>query len=81
MKGGGLRESMWEESIAVGIKKFVEWTEEVLGRKAKGRNLVEKKKIFHLRKHPVPNMANFGIKNDDIGGENSNLNDSSYIFI
>ena len=81
MKGGGLRESIWEESIVVGIKKFVEWTEEVLGRKAKGRNLVEKKKIFHLRKHPVPNMANFSIKNVDIGGENSNLNDSSYISI
>jgi len=34
MKGGGLRESMWEDSIALGSKKFVESTEEVPGRKA-----------------------------------------------
>ena len=50
------------------------------GRKAKGRNLVEKEKIFHLGEHAVPNKANLGIKNDDIGGENSSFwKDSSYI--
>lgn len=30
---------MWTESIAVGSKKFVEWTKEVLGRKSKGKEL------------------------------------------
>jgi hypothetical protein len=64
----------------VGSEEFVEWTIEVLDRKATGRNLVEKEKIFHIRVHSVPNKANFGIKNEDIGGENSYfLNDSSYI--
>jgi hypothetical protein len=34
----------------------------------------------HLREHPVSNMANSGIKNNDIGGENSYfLNHSYYI--
>jgi putative transposase len=71
---------MWTESIAVGSEQFVERTKEMLGRKAKGRKLVEKEKIFHLREHAVPYMANFGIKNNDIGGENSYFwNDSYYI--
>jgi len=78
--GGHKRESMWTESIAVGSEQFVERTKEMLGRKAKGRKLVEKEKIFHLREHAVPYMANFGIKNNDIGGENSYfLNHSYYI--
>ena len=42
-------EKLCEQSIAVGSKKFVEWTKEVLGRKATGRNLVEKEMIFHFR--------------------------------
>ena len=71
MQGGGLRDSMWTESIAVGSKKFVEWTKEVLGIKAKGRKLVENEKILQLRENAVPYMANFDPKNDDIGGENS----------
>jgi len=80
MKRGGLQESMWTESIAVGSEQFMEWTEEVPGRKAKGRNLVEKEKIFHLGEHAVPNKANLGIKNDDIGGETSSFwKDSSFI--
>ena len=64
----------------MGSKKFVEWMEEVPGRKAEVRNLLEKKRIFNHREQPVPHMANFGIKNDNIGGKNSYfLNDSSYI--
>jgi len=27
MKRGGLQESMWTESIAVGSEQFMEWTE------------------------------------------------------
>jgi hypothetical protein len=35
---------------------------------------------FHLGEHAVPNKANSGTKNDDMGGENSSFwNDSSYI--
>ena len=79
MKGGGLRETIVEKSLAVGRKKFVEWTKAVPGRKARVKNLVNKKKIGQLRDYPVPNMANFGIKNDGIEGENSYFfNDSSY---
>ena len=73
---------MWTESIDVGSEQFMEWTEEVPGRNAKGRgrNLVNKEEIFQLREHAVPNMANLGIKNDDIGGQNRSFwNDSSYI--
>jgi REP element-mobilizing transposase RayT len=74
------RESLWTESIAVGSEQFVAKTKELLGIKAKGRKFMEKEKIFHLREHAVPYMANFGIKNDDIGGKNSYFwNDSYYI--
>ena len=49
-------------------------------RKTTGRNSVEKAKIYHAREHTVPNKANFGIKNDNIGGENSLFGrDSHYI--
>jgi len=79
MKGDGLRETILEKSLAVGRKKFVEWKKAVTGRKARVKNLVNKKKIGQLRDYPVPNMANLGIKNDDVGGENSYFfNDSSY---
>ena len=62
----------------MGSKQFVERLKEVLGRKATGRKLVEKGKIFHLREHEVPSMSNFDLKNDDIGGEKSYfLKDSS----
>jgi hypothetical protein len=80
MDAGHTRESLWTESIAVGSEQFVEKTKEVPGRKATGRNLVAKEKIFQLRNHTVPNKANSGIKNDDIGGKNRSFwNDSSYI--
>ena len=52
----------------MGGKIFVEWKKEVLGRKAKGKNLVEKEKRFHFRKHAVPNRASFDIRNEDSGG-------------
>lgn len=80
MQGGGLRDSMWTESIAVGSKKFVEWTKEVLGKKAKGRKLVEKEKIFQLREQVITYMANFDPKNDDIGGQNSYFWEDSLYF-
>ncbi len=75
------RKSMWEESIAVvKSRNLCNGKKAMPGRKATVRNLVKKEKIFQLREHPVPHMANFGIKNDDIGGENSYfLNDSYYI--
>ena len=54
----------------------------MVGRKAKGRELVEKEKIIQLREYSAINMANFGIKNDDIGGENSyTFKESYYIAI
>ena len=80
MKGGGSRDSMWTESIAVGSKKFVELTKKVLGRKAKGRKLVEKEKIFQLRENEIPYIANFDPKNEDIGGENSYFWKDSFYF-
>ena len=80
MDGGNKRESLWTESIAVGSEQFVERVKERLCIKAKGRKIVEKENVFHLREHAIPYMANFGTKNYDIGGENSYFfNDSSYI--
>ena len=78
--GSHKRESLWTESIAVGSEQFVEKTKEVLGKQAMGRKLVKKEKIFHLRENATPYMANFGLKKDVIGGENSYFwKDSSYI--
>jgi putative transposase len=78
--GNHKRESLWTESIAVGSEQFVEKTKEVLGKQARGRKLVKKEKIFHLREHAIPYMANFGLKKDAIGGENSYYwKDSAYI--
>ncbi len=69
---------MWTESIAVGIEHFLERVKEMLGRKAIGRDVVEKEKIFDLREHAVSYKANFGIKNDDIGAENGYFFKDSY---
>jgi len=78
--GSHKRESLWTESIAVGSEQFVERTKEMLGRKAKGRKLVEKKKIFHLRDDAVHYIANSSTSNEDIGGKNSYFwKDSYYI--
>lgn len=80
VREGHKRERLWTESIAVGSEHFVERVKEELGRKATGRSIVEKGMIVHLREHAVPYKATLGIKNEDIGGENSYFwNDSSYI--
>jgi len=78
IEGNRKRESLWTESIAVGSEHFVERVKEVLGRKARGRKLVEKQRSFHLREHGVPYRVNFRLKNNHIGHENSYFWDDSY---
>ena len=72
-EGSSIRDSMWTQSIAVGSEKFIERTKETLGIRAKGRKVVESGELFQLRESEASYYVDFGIKNDDIGYENSYL--------
>jgi len=65
-RGGGLRESRWTESIAVGGKAFVERIKAGLGAKAIGREVLEGDGVYELREQDISYKGN-------LGGENSGL--------
>ena len=47
-----------------------------LGNRAKGRIVVEAGEAYQLRELQVSYLANFGLKNDDIGAKNSYFTNS-----
>ncbi len=69
--GKNVRNSIWTQSIAVGGNEYIERTKEELGILAKGRKVMKRGKVFQLREEESSYNINFGIKNNDIGGENS----------
>ena len=69
--GDCVREGKWTQSIAIGGERFVENTKQQLGIRAKGRKVVEAGAAYELREPQVSYLANLGLKNDDIGAENT----------
>jgi hypothetical protein len=54
-------------------EEFIERTKEALGIRAKGRKVVGSGEFFQLRESETFYYVDFGIKNNDIGYENSYL--------
>ncbi len=54
-----IRDSKWNESIAVGDKEFIVKTQENLGAKAIGRNVVQNNGIYELRESQTPDSRVF----------------------
>ena len=67
------RQEEWTEGIAVGSRPFIENVKEVLGYRAKGRDIMESSEGYHLREGATPYKALFGAEKDNIGPENSYL--------
>jgi putative transposase len=65
------RDDKWTRSIAVGSRGFVEGVKSVLGVLAKGRKSKETGGSYQLREPSIPYGDHFGVKNDDIGPENT----------
>ena len=64
-------EEEWTRSIAVGSQPFVEKVKDLLGVRAKGRDVTEGAKGYQLRDEAAHYKALFGAKNDDIAFENT----------
>jgi putative transposase len=65
------RQEEWTQSIAVGSRPFVERVKELLGFRAKGREVADGAEGYQLRQ-PLPRYSGlFDSKNDDIGPENT----------
>ena len=69
--GAKTRQDEWTRSIAVGSKTFIENVKALLGFRAKGREVIEGVKGYHLRDEAVPYEALFRAEKDDIGPENT----------
>ncbi len=69
--GDYVREGKWTQSIAIGGERFVKNTNQALGIRATGRKVVEAGEAYQLREPQVTYPANLGLKNDDIGAENT----------
>ena len=65
------RENKWTESIAVGGKGFVENTKELLGLKAKGREVIKGQQAYELREAPASYSTDFGPENGPLRPQNS----------
>jgi hypothetical protein len=65
------RKEEWTDSVAVGSRSFVEKVKELLGFRAKGRNLIEGAEGYQVREGAGPYKALFGAEKDDIGPENT----------
>lgn len=66
-----VRRVEWSESIAVGSRTFVEKVKASLGFRAKGRDIKEGNKGFHLREDAAYYKSLLKAKKDDIGPENT----------
>jgi len=69
--GERARREEWTGSIAVGSKSFVEKVKELLGNRAKGRDVIEGSEGYQVREGPALYNPLLGAENDDIGLENT----------
>jgi putative transposase len=69
--GGNSRDDKWTKSIAVGSEGFIEKVKFLLGVMAKGRKSLKAAEGYQLRDPCAPYNAHFGIKNEDIGANNT----------
>ena len=69
--GNNRREEKWTKSIAVGSNAFVESVKTLLGVLARGRKVREAAEAYQLREPSALYGSHFGVKNDDIGPENT----------
>ena len=69
--GERARREEWTGSIAVGSKSFVEKVKELLGNRAKGRDVIEGSEGYQVREGPALYNPLLGAENDDIGLENA----------
>ena len=71
--GDGLqaRQDEWTRSIAVGSRPFIEKVKNILGFRAKGREVIEGFEGYQLRERSAGYEAFFGGQKDDIGLENT----------
>jgi hypothetical protein len=65
------RQGEWTKSIAVGSRPYVERVKELLGFRAKGREVGDGAERCQLREPAARYSRLFEIKNDDIGPENT----------
>ena len=65
------RQEEWTESIAVGSRPFVERVKELLGFRAKDREIADGAEVCQLREPATRYSRLFEIKNDDMGSENT----------
>jgi putative transposase len=69
--GQPTRREGWTQSIAVGSRPYVERVKELLGFRAKGREVAEGEEGYQLRE-ALPRYGDaFDIKNDDMGSGNT----------
>ena len=66
-------EEEWTRSIAVGSQPFVESVKNLLGIRAKGREVIEGAKGYQLREEAAGYQALFQVENSDIGLDNAYL--------
>ena len=64
------REVEWTHSVAVGSQPFVESVKDLLGIRAKGREVIEGAKGYQLREEAAGYQALFQVENSDIGLDN-----------
>jgi putative transposase len=69
--GNNRREEKWTKSIAVGSEAFIEQVKSALGALAKGKNSMEAGEVYQIREPSAPYGAHFGVKNEDIGLQNT----------
>jgi putative transposase len=65
------RQDEWTRSIAVGSRPFIEKVKNILGFRAKGREVIEGFEGYQLRERSAGYEAFFGGQKDDIGLENT----------
>ena len=65
------RESRWTESITVGTEGFVKATQEKLGMKGKGREILGSNGSYQLREAQTAYNGNFDLGNSDLRSENT----------
>ena len=69
--GNNRREEKWTKSIAVGSRAFVESVKSLFGAIAMGRKVRESAEAYQLREPSAVYGGHLGVKNDDIGVDNT----------
>jgi len=72
------RQDEWSDSTAVGSERFVEKMKELLGFRARGRNVMEQGEGYHLREGAAPYSNVFKAEKNDIGIENAHFWDKTH---